>query len=111
MATSDTTATVQEIQGDLKQLRNDVGKLAEQIASLLSAGGDEALGQVKDRVRQMRDNLGDAVTDASELGREAFGEVSENLGQAIESSLREHPITTVALAVGLGFLFGTTWRR
>ena len=111
MAASDTAATVQEIQGDLKQLRNDVGKLAEQFASLLSAGGDEALGQVKDRVRQMRDNLGDAVTDASERGREAFGEVSENLGQAIESSLREHPITTVALAVGLGFLFGTTWRR
>ena len=104
MATSDTTATVQEIQGDLKQLRNDVGKLAEQIASLLSAGGDEALGQVKDRVRQMRDNLGDAVTDASERSREAFGEVSENLGQAIESSLREHPITTVALAVGLADL-------
>jgi ElaB/YqjD/DUF883 family membrane-anchored ribosome-binding protein len=111
MATNDTTATVQEIQGDLKQLRNDVSKLAEQIASLLSVGGGEELGQVKDRVRQMRDNLGDAVTDASERSREAFGDVSENLGQAIESSLREHPITTVALAVGLGFLFGTTWRR
>ena len=29
----------------------------------------------------------------------------------IQDSLQEHPLTTVALAVGLGFLFCTAWRR
>jgi ElaB/YqjD/DUF883 family membrane-anchored ribosome-binding protein len=111
MATSDTAATIQDIQGDLKQLREDVGRLAQQMAGLFSETGDEALGEVKDRVRRMRDDLNEAVTDASVRGREAFTDVSDNIGEAIEASLREHPLTTVALAVGLGFLFGTAWRR
>lgn len=108
---SDTASTIQDIQGDLKQLREDVGRLAQQMTSLLSDAGDGALGEVKGRVRQLRDNLNDTVSDASERGREAFGEVSDTLGEAVETSLREHPITTVALAVGLGFLCGTAWRR
>ncbi len=108
---SDTAATIQDIQGDLKQLRDDVGKLAQQMAGLFSETGDEALDEVKTRVRQMREDINGAVSDASERSREAFAEVSDNLGEAIETSLREHPMTTVALAVGLGFLFGTAWRR
>jgi ElaB/YqjD/DUF883 family membrane-anchored ribosome-binding protein len=111
MATSDTAATIQNIQGDLKQLRDDVGKLAQQMASLFSETGDEAFDEVKNRVRRMREDLNGAVSDASERGREAFTDVTDNLGEAIETSLREHPMTTVALAVGLGFLFGTAWRR
>jgi ElaB/YqjD/DUF883 family membrane-anchored ribosome-binding protein len=111
MATGETAATIQDIQGDLKQLRDDVSRLAQQMAGLFSETGDEALGEVKDRVRRMQANLNEAVTDAGERGREAFAEVSDNLGEAIETSLREHPMTTVALAVGLGFLFGTAWRR
>jgi ElaB/YqjD/DUF883 family membrane-anchored ribosome-binding protein len=111
MATSDKAETIQDIQGDLKQLRDDVGRLAQQMASLFSETGDEALGEVKERVRRMRENLNGAVSDAGERGREAFADVSDNIGEAVESSLREHPMTTVALAVGLGFLFGTAWRR
>lgn len=111
MATSDPAAAIQDIQGDLKQLRDDVAQLAKQMAGLFSETGDEALGEVKDRVRRMRENLNDAVTDASERGREAFTEVSDNLGEAVEASLREHPMTTIGLAIGLGFLFGTAWRR
>jgi ElaB/YqjD/DUF883 family membrane-anchored ribosome-binding protein len=111
MASSDTTATIKDLQGDLKQLRNDVGKLAQQMTALLSGTGDEAIGQVKEHVRQMRENLEEAVTDAGKHGGEADADVSENCGEAIKESLRGHPFTTVALAVGLGFLFGAMWRR
>jgi len=30
---------------------------------------------------------------------------------AIDESLKTRPYTTLALAVGIGFLLGTTWRR
>jgi ElaB/YqjD/DUF883 family membrane-anchored ribosome-binding protein len=111
MASSDSTATIKELQGDLTQLRNDVGKLAQQMTALLAGTGEEAVGQVKDHVRQMRETLEQAVTDATKHGGAAFAEVSDNCGEAIKESLRGHPLTIMALAVGLGVLFGAVWRR
>jgi ElaB/YqjD/DUF883 family membrane-anchored ribosome-binding protein len=108
---SDTASSIHDIQGDLKQLREDVGRLAQQMSNLLTEGGDEALGEIKGRVRQLRDNFHDKMNGATERGREALGEVTDTIGAAVETSLHEHPITTVALAVGLGFLCGAAWRR
>jgi ElaB/YqjD/DUF883 family membrane-anchored ribosome-binding protein len=108
---SETASTIQDIQSDLKQLRDDVGRLAQQMSNLLTESGDEALGQLKGRVSELRENFSDTVNGASEKGREALGDVTDTLGEAVETSLREHPINTVALAVGLGFLVGTAWRR
>jgi ElaB/YqjD/DUF883 family membrane-anchored ribosome-binding protein len=111
MAANETAATINDIQGDLKQLRDDVAQLAQQMAGLVADTGEDALGEVKSRVRRMKSDIDDAMTDASERGRDAFNDVSDRFGEAIETSLREHPLTTVALAVGLGFLFGTAWRH
>lgn len=111
MASNEPAAKVEDIQNDLVQLRNDVSQLAQQMASLFAAGSEEALDDVKGRVRRMKNGFEGAMADAGERGREAFDEVSENIGEAIETSLRDHPLTTVALAVGFGFLFGTAWRR
>jgi ElaB/YqjD/DUF883 family membrane-anchored ribosome-binding protein len=38
-------------------------------------------------------------------------EVGDTLGVAVEKSVTKRPYTTLALAVGLGFLFGAAWRR
>jgi len=38
-------------------------------------------------------------------------DVSENFVEAIDESIKNRPYATLAIAVGLGFLFGTTWRR
>jgi ElaB/YqjD/DUF883 family membrane-anchored ribosome-binding protein len=48
------------------------------------------------------------------MGMEAVGavrEVGDNVVDAIDESLRRRPYTTLALAAGIGFLFGATWRR
>jgi ElaB/YqjD/DUF883 family membrane-anchored ribosome-binding protein len=42
---------------------------------------------------------------------EAVREVGDNVVDAIDESLKTRPYTTLALAVGIGFLFGATWRR
>jgi ElaB/YqjD/DUF883 family membrane-anchored ribosome-binding protein len=110
-STKDATATVEDIQRDVQALRDDLARLAGQMSDLLTAGGAEALSGLKKRARRMQDDLDETVSDVSERGREALSEVTENLGEALQESLQEHPITIVALAVGLGFLFGTAWRR
>jgi ElaB/YqjD/DUF883 family membrane-anchored ribosome-binding protein len=38
-------------------------------------------------------------------------EVSDNFIDAVDQSLRSRPYTTLAIAAGLGFLLGATWRR
>ena len=104
-------ATIEDIQRDMQALRDDMAKLAGQMTTLLSEGGEEAIGNLKKRVSRMQDELGDNLADVGERGREALTDVSEHLSEALQESLQEHPLTTVALAVGLGFLFGTAWRR
>jgi ElaB/YqjD/DUF883 family membrane-anchored ribosome-binding protein len=108
---TDAGATVEDIQRDVQALRDDMARLAGQMTALLSEGGSEALGAIKQRVGRMHEELDDTLSDVGERGREALTDVSEHLSEALQESLHEHPLTTVALAVGLGFLFGTAWRR
>ena len=111
VSTKDATATVEDIQRDVQALRDDLAKLAGQVGDLLSAGGGDAIAGIKKRVRRMQDDLDETVSDVGERGREALSDVSDHLTEALQDSMQEHPLTTIALAVGLGFLFGTAWRR
>jgi ElaB/YqjD/DUF883 family membrane-anchored ribosome-binding protein len=96
-----------DIQADLRALRADVARLAQQIADIFAAKG----GRVWDRTRA---GVDDALSDAGDKGRDAADavrEVGDNMLEAIDESLKSRPYTTLALAVGIGFLFGVTWRR
>jgi len=107
-ALSDATSDVQQ---DLQALREDLGTLAEEVAGLMSSSGGQALDEVKDRIRRIRTSLDDLVSDAGTRGRDALREAGDTVSTAIEESLKERPITTLALAVGIGFLLGASWRK
>jgi ElaB/YqjD/DUF883 family membrane-anchored ribosome-binding protein len=96
-----------DIQADLAALRDDVTRLAEQVAAIFAAKGDKAW-------QRARAGVDDAFADAEHRGREAVDavrEVGDNMLGAIDESLKHRPYTTLALALGIGFLFGATWRR
>jgi ElaB/YqjD/DUF883 family membrane-anchored ribosome-binding protein len=38
-------------------------------------------------------------------------EAGDRMADAIDESLRTRPYTTLAVALGIGFLFGAMWRR
>jgi ElaB/YqjD/DUF883 family membrane-anchored ribosome-binding protein len=66
---------------------------------------------------QQADRAIDAVKDTaqrlSDQGRDIQGNVqavADNLGSAIEKSLKEQPYTTLALAAGMGFVLGAIWK-
>jgi ElaB/YqjD/DUF883 family membrane-anchored ribosome-binding protein len=97
----------EDIRADLEALRNDVTRLGSQIADIFAAKGGAAWSRA-------RSNIEDVVADAGAKGEDAISavrEVGDTMVDAIDESLRKRPYTTLALAVGIGFLFGAVWRR
>jgi len=100
-----------DIQADLEALRADVAHLTSQIADIFASRGSAAWGRAKANIQS---NIEGVMSDATAKGQEAVDavrEVSDNMIGAIDESLKKRPYTTLALAVGIGFLFGATWRR
>lgn len=95
-----------DIQADLDALRQDVSKLANEIADIMSSKGNVAWDRAKANVEGI-------VSDATAKGQEAVDavrEVSDNMIGAIDESLKKRPYTTLAIAVGIGFLLGISRR-
>jgi ElaB/YqjD/DUF883 family membrane-anchored ribosome-binding protein len=100
-------AASRENQADIQALRDDVARLAQQIAYIFAAHGGKAWDHAGAGVDE-------ALAEVEGRGREAVDavrEVGDNMREAIDTSLQERPYATLALALGLGFLFGATWRR
>lgn len=96
-----------ELQQDLQALRDDFGRLAEQMADILANRGGAAW-------QRARASVDDVVADAQDRGREAVGavrEVSDKFVEALDDSIKTRPYATLAVVAGLAFLFGATWRR
>ena len=100
-------AGAKDIGEDLDALREDVRRLTAQIGDLLAAKGNAAW-------RHAKSNIGGVMSDAEAKGQEAVvaaREVGDSVVGATVGLLKRRPYTTLALALGIGFLFGATWRR
>lgn len=96
-----------DIQDDLQALREDFGRLAEQIGQILSDRGGAAW-------QRARTGVDGVMSDAQDKSREAVDAmrgVSDNFVAAIDDSLKNRPYTTLAIIGGIGFLLGAMWRR
>jgi ElaB/YqjD/DUF883 family membrane-anchored ribosome-binding protein len=96
-----------DVHDDLAALRDDVARLTRQIADIVAALGGATW-------RKAKSNVEDVLGEAQEKGQEAVDavrEVGDNLVDALDESLKKRPYTTLGLALGIGFLFGATWRR
>jgi ElaB/YqjD/DUF883 family membrane-anchored ribosome-binding protein len=99
------SAASADIQGDLQTLRDDVANLGRQVGDILSDTGNKALKHAKS-------GLDSVVSDAKRHDAvKAVRAASDDVRGAIDDSLAQRPYTTLAVAVGLGFLFGAMWRR
>jgi len=96
-----------DLQKDLQMLRDDFSRLAQQVADIVTNRGNAAW-------QRARSGAEDVVSDAQDKSREAVDamrEVSDKFVEALDESIKNRPYTTMAMALGLGFLFGATWRR
>jgi ElaB/YqjD/DUF883 family membrane-anchored ribosome-binding protein len=95
-----------DIKSDLDSLRNDVAGLTQQIADILSSKG----GAVWDRAKNNLDGVISGVEDKGLEAVQAVRDVGDNVVDAIDESLKKRPYTTLAIAFGLGWLFGVMRR-
>jgi ElaB/YqjD/DUF883 family membrane-anchored ribosome-binding protein len=98
----------------MANMRDAIGGLSDQISDAASDLGAVAQDQARRGLKHARANMGSMVNDASDrLGVVANRAQSQasSLGDTLEDVVQERPLSTLALALGLGFLVGVIWRR
>ena len=72
------------------------------------------MAQFDTTTERLRGSAESMVSDARATGREAasaFSDVTDTFGDALNESIRRQPYATLAIAAGIGFLFGAAWSR
>jgi ElaB/YqjD/DUF883 family membrane-anchored ribosome-binding protein len=111
---SETAAAYERLQKDVTAVKNDIASLSQQIAEAVNALADLAQKQAKRGVKNARANVDSVVSDAADRVGVVAGaaqEAATSLGDTLEEAIQERPLATLAIALGLGFLIGVTWRR
>lgn len=103
-----------DVEKQLETIRDDISELTQQVADLIGQAKDDAMAQVKGQARRAQAQASSMMSDVKDGGREAvdaFREVADTFGDAVEDSLKSRPYATLAIVAGIGFLFGAAWRR
>jgi ElaB/YqjD/DUF883 family membrane-anchored ribosome-binding protein len=101
--TGNGTNEAPDLEADIKQLKADLEKLAKQMAATREHGYGAAKRAAAFGAEQLRAQ-GEAKLD--ELRATA-----KDMEEQILASVREKPVTSLAIAAGVGFLFALLARR
>lgn len=96
--------SAEDLQKDVRALRDDFRKLAEKLSNILADKGGSAWQRAKSGIDQAAAEGPDATADA-------LRNVSEHLTAAIDESIKNRPYMTLAFVAGVGFLLGAILRR
>lgn len=89
---------VDPLLADFQTLVQDIEKLLQQSAGLAGEQADELRSQLKDSLDRARDRL--------QSGQESLGECCKASVAATEQYVQQHPLQSLGLCAGIGFLLG-----
>ena len=95
-------------------MKSATADLSDQIAGAADDIGSVAQKQAKPGLKHARADMGSIAADASDrLGvvAQAAQSQASSLADTLQDTVRERPLSAVALALGFGFLIGAIWRR
>ena len=70
----------------------------------------DKVGEQFDRVAGNVEGIAKSVADRSREAGENVQAVAGNLNTAVNASVKDHPMTTLAFAAVLGFVLGAVWK-
>ena len=85
--------------------QSSYGRPSDQISNLKDKATDQ-LGRVADQAEGMANRLAEQGRDAGERVQEVAG----NVKGALDRSLKDQPMATLAMAAVLGFVLGAIWK-
>lgn len=97
------TKTTPDLEADIKQLKADIEALAKQLA----ATGEHGYGAARRAASQGAEQL-KAQSDAAV---EALRANARDIEEQFMTTVREKPVTSLAIAAGVGFLIALLARR
>ena len=92
-----------DLEADIRQLKADIEKLTKQLAKTGEHGYGTARRAATEGVEQLRAQ-GEAAFDSLRGN-------AKDIEAQIVASVREKPVTSLAIAAGVGFLFALLARR
>lgn len=112
---SDDIAVVEELMHDLEtRLRRLNTKAKSEASGASNEIGDfvsDALATLSTRLRNSTQNAAHTITDeATQVGADAI-EVGTNAMKKVWDEMEHRPLTTLAVAAGVGYLLGLAGRR
>jgi ElaB/YqjD/DUF883 family membrane-anchored ribosome-binding protein len=103
--------TAEDFRQNVQALQNDLSRLTQQATLLFGDAGDRALGEVTDRIHWLGKSVDEAVSVAGRRGRKALFDASGSVAGGLQDALTRHPLATLALAAGIGVIFGSLSTR
>lgn len=101
--TSGTAKSPEDLEADIRQLQADIAKLTRQLAET----GEHGLGAARRAAAQGAEQLREHGQAALEKLRGNAHDIEDQLA----ATVREKPMTALAVAAGVGFLFALLSRR
>ncbi|CAM5608302.1 hypothetical protein ATER59S_05626 [Aquamicrobium terrae] len=94
---------VSDLEADIRQLKADIEKLTKQLAATGQQGYGTARRAAAEGVEQLRVQ--------GEAAMESLRSNARDLEEQVIASVREKPVTSLAIAAGVGYLFALLSRR
>ena len=95
------------------QMQSDLEQRTASTGHALTDKATDFAGKAGEQLDKAADTASSAFKSVSATGRDAserVGEVAGNVKSAIDKSVSEQPMTTLAVAAAVGFIIGAIWK-
>ena len=105
---------IAELEKELQQFRKDFADISANLKEIAGEKTDELQGRARRAYRRASNRAQELWDDVASTGQDVYeraGEQYDQASDAIAKQVRHHPLQTLAVVAGVGFLVGFLTRR